>query len=451
MPTGSRLAQLLIQDPPDVQPGDLDLLLASGLAAEVASRMPADHPLLAALQPARLTLLARQMIIRRSVQSLLAAWNGAGISAVLLKGFALAEFEYATPGTRPYADVDVLLHQADLEGARAAALHLGWRDDGYSQQPAIWTHEMAHFTSPDGQVQLDVHRSLFEGWPGNSRKVQRINSAVWKKARTAQLGGIPVLLPDPHDQVLTGLALGRSWTMDRGHLKPTDYPDLKALICRHRLTPEGLAKRAAELGVGHTWAAYLQQCDPWRGVFRLGDQRAAATLRWAARRDGQHRRLVDMFRLLARLPRLPRMLLRLAWTLPDALAVWRMLRVPGDPRLLPAAFVLDAGQPLPSHQRVRDLVLSAGRVTHLLYPRSQGRCVPRSLATYRALLRHGFPAVYVSGVRRTPGGQIEGHAWVEGPEGVLESYGEPLNRHLYKVLFEHCADEQATLHIPAHH
>ena len=32
--------------------------------------------------------------------------------------------------------------------------------------------------------------------------------------------------------------------------------------------------------------------------------------------------------------------------------------------------------------------------------------------------------------------RIEGHAWVEGPQGPLEEYGEPLNRQHYQTVFE---------------
>ncbi|MFD2610439.1 lasso peptide biosynthesis B2 protein, partial [Deinococcus taklimakanensis] len=65
----------------------------------------------------------------------------------------------------------------------------------------------------------------------------------------------------------------------------------------------------------------------------------------------------------------------------------------------------------------------------VLYPRQEkrGTCLPRAYATYHALRRYGHPAIFVSGVTRTPKG-VTGHAWVEDDRGIMETYGEPLVR-----------------------
>lgn len=46
-------------------------------------------------------------------------------------------------------------------------------------------------------------------------------------------------------------------------------------------------------------------------------------------------------------------------------------------------------------------------------------CVPRSLALERLLRLHGFPAAIRIGLRRTAGGALAGHAWVEHHGAVI--------------------------------
>ncbi|MFC4455996.1 lasso peptide biosynthesis B2 protein [Deinococcus sonorensis] len=433
-----RLAELVTAPPARLRPGDLALLEHAGLAALLASRLPADYPDQPLLQPARLSLLGRQMMTRRTMRALLQAWHEAGIQAVLLKGFALSEWVYRVPGVRPYGDVDVLIRKADLPAALHAARQLGWHTDGLEHTPQAWTHELAHALSPDGQVRLDLHRYLTHWHGGRARKVQQLTEAVWADSQEVLLDGVPVRMPAIPDLALH-LALARAWGDDAGQLKPADYPDLQTLMERAQLTPAQLRAHAQRRGAAHTWAAFLTVCNPWRRTFRLADNRAALRLQVAATLDG---RLLWLPTLESRVRRAPGLLWRLLRSLPDVLAIQRQLRRAADPRTLPARWRLNRAAPLSDHLR-DELVLGIRRVTRLWYPRSPGSCVPRSLATYRALVRRGYPAVYVSGVRRHPDGRIEGHAWVEGPDGPLWAYLEPHNREHYTVLFEHRAGEAA--------
>ncbi|HEU4585698.1 MAG TPA: lasso peptide biosynthesis B2 protein, partial [Gemmatimonadaceae bacterium] len=72
-----------------------------------------------------------------------------------------------------------------------------------------------------------------------------------------------------------------------------------------------------------------------------------------------------------------------------------------------------------------------------LFPRNRdGDCLLRSLALYHALRRLGWPARFVSGVRRE-GGVVRGHAWVELDGRVLTELYESANRQCYSVLVEY--------------
>ena len=427
-----RLAHLLVQTPPPVTAADLPLLQASGLTAEVAARLPVTAELRSTLQALGRPLLARTMNIRRELIPLLRAWAAADINCLILKGLAMDEFVYATSGQRPYGDVDVLLREGNISQALDLAVSLGWRSDNLSDRPNEWTHEMAHLLSPGGHVRLDVHRYLVEWTGGPKCKVKRVTAGVWQRSRQVKVHDVNVRTLHPTDMALH-LALARGWSGDGGACKPADYPDLHALIVRHHLKPDMVARRATELGARHTWQAYLRMCNPWQHHFVLDNPHGARRLRWAARRDGKWWPLPWPIRRVLNSP------LRLKWmwrTWPDVWAVKRQLQHVGDPRALPADWplkepIIDLG-----HRQQVQLINAVFLWVRLLYPKGSGTCVPKALTTYRALVRLGYPAVFVSGVRRSEQG-IEGHAWVEGPVGPLDAYEHGLNAALYRTVFEH--------------
>ncbi|SMB91832.1 lasso peptide biosynthesis B2 protein [Deinococcus hopiensis] len=442
LPDPSILVRALTTDPPQIGPEDVPHLLAAGLAGQVRMRLPQDHPLRAALRPGQLALGARHALIRAEVRLLLAAWAREGIPAMLFKGFALAEFEYGTPGERFYGDVDVLIPEDPTTVMRAVhiAISHGWRSDGQHAAPERWTHESAHLFSPGGQVRLDVHRFAV-GWvSGTQERVRRVTAALWAKAGAVDWAGVPVWRPDLVDAVVFNLALGRQWSGDVGGLKPADYADLQRLTARHALTGTQLAARAREVGATHTWAAFREACDPLERHFALGSPDVGPTLVRAVQRDGLLGRRAVWQRRLIRLPRLLRWLPRL---LPDAFAAWWAVRSGGDPRV-PLARWTPASPPRPlALAEVQDAVLAAGWLTRLLYPRQSrvGTCVPRAYTTYRALRRLGHPVVFVSGVARTSRG-IQGHAWVEDAHGTIDAYEEPLNRERFPEVFHFPAGER---------
>ncbi len=436
----SRIAELLTTSSPSPATADLPLLRASGMAAWVVGLLPTGHPFRAELQAARLALLGRQMVLRRNMATLMAAWNAAGVESVLLKGFMLAEFAYPVPGVRPYGDIDILVRPEQLGSLVHAALAIGWTDDGYSQRPAEWTHEIAHLFSPDGQIRLEVHRYVSAWDGGPSGKVCRITEQIWQAAESETLDGVPVRRPSWADAALI-LCLGRSWSGDFGRYKPADYTDLLALSGRPGFTRQALARRARELGATYTWRTFLAGCDPWRQNFEHGEVHRAWKIQWATLEHSGR----PVFILLARLGRAPKLLGEMWRILPDVLAARRSLRRHQravssltDPRQLVAS-VGGEFPPLPQRPLAEAEVTAVLRgvrwLTRLFYPGSPGDCVPKSLASYRALRRRGLPAVYLSGVRREADGVV-GHAWIEGPAGPLEGYAEPNNRRIYRVVFE---------------
>ena len=64
----------------------------------------------------------------------IAAFEGAGIRTVLLKGAALARSVYESVADRPMLDLDVLVSADETEAARGAALSSGW----------VWKHDLRY-------------------------------------------------------------------------------------------------------------------------------------------------------------------------------------------------------------------------------------------------------------------------------------------------------------------
>lgn len=427
------IVRALTTDPPDVGEEDLPHLLQAQLAGEVRARLPQGHPLRAKLQHQHLQLGLRHAAIRAELRPLLAAWAREGIPVLLFKGFALAEFEYATPGERFYGDVDVLLPNSPAQLTRAVhiALAHGWRSDGFHSLPHQWTHEIGHLFGQ--HTRIDLHRFALGGIRGHQDQIERVTQQVWARALPLDWNGVPIWRPHPEDAVVVNIALARQWSGDVGHLKAADYPDTRVLMSRYDLSWSALAARAQSLGGPNTWAAFRSVCDPQR-------QHLAWTtpglkhLKAAAQRDGPPTLLAHWPAVQRRL----RILSRLPGLLPDLLAAWQAVCAGGDPR-----GHLSRWTPAPPRRALlsgeaADIVIGVRALTKLFYPSQslRGTCVPRAYATYRALRRHGYPAVFVSGVHRDPQG-IQGHAWVEGLSSPLESYGEPLNHLRFKEILRY--------------
>ncbi|MDO4264635.1 MAG: nucleotidyltransferase family protein, partial [Deinococcus sp.] len=254
----------ILREPSSLTGADLPWIRSMNLGGYVYQRLPSDHPLRPTLRSDVLQLSTRHALIRRELRALLELWQNAGVPVMLLKGFALAEFEYGTPGERFYGDVDLLLpNDPDLiSRAVHLAIAQGWRSDGQHARPELWTHECAHLYSPGGHVKLDVHRFVLAWFGGPQARVQDVTRQLWENAVATNWEGLRVTLPAPVDRAVITLALGRCWGGDSGGLKPADPVDLRLLRERHQLTPQALMRRAQELGASHTWATFEALCSP---------------------------------------------------------------------------------------------------------------------------------------------------------------------------------------------
>jgi hypothetical protein len=240
-----------------------------------------EHPQRAELREWFLYLTTRHLSVKREVARLLRAFEAAGVDALVLKGFHLAEFVYDAPGQRQYADVDLLVADASVQAACAAATRLGWEVTWSAgaadhplapRSPGYRGHEVAQISLPALDLLLDMHRRVAHN---NHNRLAaagaqaRITEAVWRGAETVAWEGTRVRLPHPADAVVVGLAINRCWGSDAWWVKARDYTDIEALVARHGLTREDVVERARALGVSRTVELYLERCDPFRGKLSL--------------------------------------------------------------------------------------------------------------------------------------------------------------------------------------
>jgi hypothetical protein len=147
--------------------------------------------------------LRRQAVLRL----LLPALESAGVTAVVLKGGALAHFAYPEPALRPMDDLDLWVRPGDLDKAVAAAGEAGlhyssrYRDRtaAQRQESRVATRVLEHRQS---NLAVEIHgalnslRELSPAW----------HQRAWERRERRRLGDMQAWVMHPED-MLTHLAL----------------------------------------------------------------------------------------------------------------------------------------------------------------------------------------------------------------------------------------------------
>lgn len=315
----------------------LEQLRVATLSPLAHLRLP-DHPEAASFRADYAEQTARHLMLRGPMSRLLGELHERGAEALVFKGFHLAEFVYDSPGLRVYADVDMLVRETDLaklaQASEASGWNIAWRlgdaDSPHAMRSARYHgHEIAQLEHPSLGFRVDVHRrpvhNLHNRWPAGPIR-ERLTEEMWSASSEADLDGAPVRVPSPADAAVFGLALNRTWGSDEWWVKPRDYADLQALAANCDLTREQIIGRAEELGVSRTVGAYLERCDPYRGVLVLEKPSAAELWRLDARllQERGSRRLATAFSEILDMP-------------VDAAALLRALRLVGEAQRVMAA------------------------------------------------------------------------------------------------------------------
>ena len=178
----------------------LDALGAGGpLAGQVRERLPYTW--------------TRNRMLVRTARPALRALDARGITAVALKGAAVAATIEGGMGTRPMFDLDLLVRAADVHSAAAGLAEAGFEDvSPLGWQATIEVASGAGFRAADG-TEIDLH------WRPIPHPVAL--DAVFAAARPVELGDAPVLVPAPEDVLVHacvhGLSSGSSgprWILD---------------------------------------------------------------------------------------------------------------------------------------------------------------------------------------------------------------------------------------------
>lgn len=414
---------------------------AAGLGSYAYASLDASHPVRAQFRADYTAALYQHLTTRAALRPLLHAWHTAGIRVLLFKGFHLSEFVYASPGQRPYSDVDILMRPEDAQRAAEVAQQMGWQSTWRLEACLVpHHHELLHLQSSEGQVSLDIHRRILHGLlPANGLQ-ERITKAVWEAAICCDWEGVPLLLPDPHDAVLVGLVLQRAWGDDSWFLKPHDWPDFRALIDHHGINLIGLRHRAQELGCARTLDVFLGVCNPYRHHLNLRPRTRSEYL-WRSLRGLAERPLLPFEHILfgwwnawhksrdvvRELPHVLRVLKQLRRT--DNLHV--LVRSVMEERRGPRS---DPGDHPPGEREVQHVLRGVQLALALLRVRPEGNCLERALAVCASLQARGHSPVFCSGIRRD-GAVLRSHAWVELGGCPLPDPWQPQDADLYRRNF----------------
>ena len=125
----------------------------------------------------------------------------AQIPFVVLKGAALAKWLYPEPARRPFGDLDLLFHAADVARLRAALAERAYQPggelaDGFGD--AYYSEQSFHQTAPPRSTVV-VHWHLFV--PTYFRARMDVGW-FWAHTQTVAFDGQPVLIFDPTAQLL---------------------------------------------------------------------------------------------------------------------------------------------------------------------------------------------------------------------------------------------------------
>jgi hypothetical protein len=139
---------------------------------------------------------ARNAELLTALREVLTAYTAAGIRTIVLKGAALVETVYRNLALRPMHDLDLLVRAADTAAAAETLVGLGFAaDDWY--RPREWYLTHMHHLVPyrRGRVKVEVHHRLLPPELG----VPERPDALWDRARSATVAGVPALVLGPED------------------------------------------------------------------------------------------------------------------------------------------------------------------------------------------------------------------------------------------------------------
>ena len=148
----------------------------------------------------RRTWCANQLLLKE-LETVVGAFESAGIETLILKGAALLALHYRDPGARPMQDLDLLIRPADLPRARQILEGLGWS----RLRPSAPISHCGDYT--DGRRNLlDLH------WTVMRRNIADADDPDhWASAVPVLINKTPTKALDATNQLLHACVHGLVW------------------------------------------------------------------------------------------------------------------------------------------------------------------------------------------------------------------------------------------------
>jgi hypothetical protein len=224
--------------------GRLEVQLSrAGLLNGIPARA-ANH-----LRAARTVIEHRRTLVAWEVNRLLWGSRETDIPLILLKGSAYVLADLPSASGRLFADIDLLVPEANLSEVEDSLVRHGWLkmpvspyDDRYYR---VWMHEIPPLRHRERGTEIDIHHRIL---PRTSR-LRSEPAALFADARPLQNRRLKILAPA--DMVLHALVhLFLEGDPEEG-LRFRDLLDVHDLLQHYGSEPgfwEGLAPRARQLG-----------------------------------------------------------------------------------------------------------------------------------------------------------------------------------------------------------
>jgi hypothetical protein len=172
------------------------------------------------------------------------------ISTIVMKGAALAELVYPSPGLRPMLDLDLLVRSDDLDAAAGVLTELGYSADE-SYQPAEWYkdhhHHLAPFIARDQSIVVELHHQVTSLRSNVSLPIGKF----WQRALPAQIASAPGLVLAPEDLLLSiCMHVAISQRFEKGL---RDLTDISQILTTYgdEIDWEQLSRNAEEYGASN--------------------------------------------------------------------------------------------------------------------------------------------------------------------------------------------------------
>jgi hypothetical protein len=232
----------------------------------------------------------RNRMLRDDAAVIVGSLAGRGIEPVFLKGMALELLGvFPDPGARFMRDIDLLVPEADLDGAGAALAELGYRP-AKTEEGA---HDELRMIHPERPSMVEIHRAPL---PVALERILPAERVLGRRVPIAAIGTGPAFAPHPTDLVIHNAAhaMLHDRLYVRGELPLKDGYDLALMSERYRGVidwDEARGQLAASAAGGAVMAFYGNRTRSLFGAdalpaFRQSPEAMLTFLRWW-RRNGR--------------------------------------------------------------------------------------------------------------------------------------------------------------------